>query len=205
MNRMNVKVHLIAVSLAVCFTFVSCGKGKTDQANDTKSKPEQTSTKVKAVTDLTQAVALLNPTDQSQVHGVVRFEKVPEGLKITGLIEGLTPGKHGFHIHEFGDCSAPDGSSAGGHFNPTGMKHGAPTDSIRHVGDLGNIVADAQGRVELNMVDSQIALDGENSILSRGVVVHAGADDLTSQPSGNAGSRVACGVIESTADMAPGE
>ena len=113
-----------------------------------------------------------------------------------GEINGLTPGKHGFHIHEKGDCSAADASSAGGHFNPTGMPHGGRRGSQRHLGDLGNITADKSGIARFAFTDGWITLAGVNSIIGHAVVVHAQADDLKSQPSGNAGARVACGVIE---------
>jgi Cu-Zn family superoxide dismutase len=98
-------------------------------------------------------------------------------------------------VHELGDCTAPDGTSAGGHFNPEGMPHGAPADAQRHVGDLGNLTADDSGMAHYERTDDVIALSGDHSIVGRGIIVHAGADDLTSQPTGAAGARVACGVI----------
>jgi Cu-Zn family superoxide dismutase len=103
---------------------------------------------------------------------------------------------HGFHIHENGDCSAPDGSSAGGHFNPTDQNHGGPDASVHHIGDLGNIRADENGNATYEATLSFLSLgDGENSILNRGLIVHALEDDLVSQPTGAAGARLACGVI----------
>ncbi len=102
---------------------------------------------------------------------------------------------HGFHIHQFGDCSSGDGKSAGGHFNPMNTAHGAPSDEIRHVGDLGNISANSDGVAHFDFVDTGISLAGEANILGRGVILHEVADDLTSQPTGAAGSRLACGVI----------
>ena len=117
------------------------------------------------------------------------------GIRVIVDMEGLSPGDHGFHVHEYGDCSAPDGTSAGGHFNPDGQPHGAPTDTERHVGDLGNISADGMGMAHLEWTDTFLSFSGPHSIVGRGVIVHAGADDLTSQPTGNAGARVACGVI----------
>jgi len=142
------------------------------------------------------AVARLNPTQGNHVQGTVFFSKETEGIRVTGDITGLTPGKHGFHIHEKGDCSAPDGSSAGGHYNPTGMPHGGPKDVEQHVGDLGNITANSEGVAKFAYTVKWFRLTGENSIIGRAVIVHAQADDLKSQPSGNAGPRVACGVIE---------
>jgi superoxide dismutase, Cu-Zn family len=147
------------------------------------------------VIPIKKAVAALNPTKGNHVQGVVNFTEVEGGIHITATIEGLTPGKHGFHIHEFGDCSAPDGSSAGGHFNPTNQKHGGPDHLERHAGDLGNIVADAFGIAHYDRVDSVITLNGPNTIIGRSLIVHANPDDLKTQPTGNAGGRVACGLI----------
>ncbi|NIR42453.1 MAG: superoxide dismutase family protein [Gemmatimonadetes bacterium] len=141
------------------------------------------------------AVAVLHPTEGNEARGIVTFQRADGGIKIGANIEGLAPGKHGFHIHELGNCSAPDGTSAGGHFNPEGMPHGAPSDEERHVGDLGNLTAVESGRADYERTDSHIAFEGTHSIIGRAVIVHAGEDDLTSQPSGDAGPRVACGVI----------
>ncbi len=145
--------------------------------------------------EITTAVAVLHPKGGSDVHGRVTFLKVPDGIKIIADIEGLTPGKHGFHIHEYGDCSAPDGTSAGGHFNPEDVPHGAPVDAQPHVGDLGNLIADSEGRAHYEMTGDHLSFLGSHSIIGLSVIVHAGEDDLVSQPTGNAGSRVACGVI----------
>lgn len=142
-----------------------------------------------------KAIAVLHPTAGNEAHGIVTFTKEQDGIRVVAQVEGLTPGKHGFHIHEFGDCSAADGKSAGGHFNPANVAHAGPTDAERHVGDLGNITTDESGTANLDWLDSHLALQGPNSIIGRGVIVHAQEDDLTSQPTGNAGARVACGVI----------
>src|SRR6266446_6490467 len=93
-----------------------------------------------------KAIAVLHPTKGNNVEGVVTFTKMGDEMKVVADITGLTPGKHGFHIHEFGNCSSPDGMSAGGHFNPTKMMHGRPEDDNRHVGDLGNLEADESGK-----------------------------------------------------------
>lgn len=144
-----------------------------------------------------RAIAILNPTKGNMVNGTVTFEAVEGGVRIVAKIDQLTPGKHGFHIHEFGDCSAPDGASAGGHFNPTHKKHGGPDSLERHVGDLGNLVADEKGHAVYERVDSLISLEGPDTIIGRSIVVHALPDDYTTQPTGNSGGRVACGVITS--------
>ncbi len=112
-------------------------------------------------------------------------------------MSGLAPGQHGFHVHESGDLSdTATGKSTGGHFNPTEHEHGKPSDSDRHVGDLGNIEADQTGVANIDVIDTVISLSGPNSIVGRGLVIHAQADQFT-QPSGDAGDRVAIGVIES--------
>jgi Cu-Zn family superoxide dismutase len=142
-----------------------------------------------------KAIAVLHPLGDSDVTGTVTFARAEDGIQVLAAIRGLEPGLHGFHIHEFGDCSAPDGKSAGGHFNPAGAPHGGPMSAKRHVGDLGNITADVSGQAQLEVVDPQLELEGPNSIIGRAVVVHGKVDDLTSQPSGAAGARIACGVI----------
>jgi len=144
---------------------------------------------------VTKAIAVLHPTEDSNVQGTVTFTKVADGIEIIADVRGLSPGKHGFHIHEYGDCSALDATSAGGHFNPEDMPHGAPTDKKRHVGDLGNLMADSEGKAHYQRVDRQISFSGIHSIIGLAVIIHQGEDDLTSQPTGNAGPRVACGVI----------
>lgn len=141
------------------------------------------------------AHAVLNPTKDNNVKGTVEFIDLEEGVKIIANIEGLAPGKHGFHIHEFGDCSAPDALSAGGHFNPRSTLHGGPMDLPRHVGDLGNIEPDKHGKAHYQRLDYVLQLKGAESIIGKSVIVHTNKDDFISQPTGNAGPRVACGVI----------
>lgn len=141
------------------------------------------------------AVAELQAKSQSSVRGTVRFVQDLNGVRVLADVTGLTPGEHGIHVHEHGDCSAVDGASAGGHFNPTGEPHAGRDAAQRHVGDLGNLVAGADGRGQLNYVDTRIALHGPNSIIGRSVVVHADRDDGTTQPSGASGDRIACGEI----------
>jgi superoxide dismutase, Cu-Zn family len=143
-----------------------------------------------------KAIAVLHPSGGSKVNGTVTFTEVADGVEIHAEITGLTPGNHGFHVHEFGDCSAPDVSSAGGHFNPTNKPHAGPDDNERHVGDMGNVEADASGKARLEYVDHHISLtNDQQSAIGRSVVVHAKADDLKSQPAGDSGPRIACGVI----------
>ncbi|MBN2527168.1 MAG: superoxide dismutase family protein [Deltaproteobacteria bacterium] len=145
---------------------------------------------------MSKAVAVLSPTEGNSVKGTVAFIPEDGKIRVFAKVEGLTPGKHGFHIHEKGDCSAPDGASAGGHFNPEGMDHGGPHATMRHVGDLGNLEANEEGVATLEYVDAHLTLEGEHTIIGKGVIVHAEEDDLISQPTGAAGARVACGVIQ---------
>jgi len=142
-----------------------------------------------------KAIAVLSPTQGNNVMGTVTFSAVEGEVKVEASLSGLTPGKHGFHIHQYGDCSAPDATSAGGHFQPTGHMHGSPTDTMHHDGDLGNLIADSTGTANYELVDSTLRLSGVNSIIGLAVIVHASEDDYKTQPTGNSGARVACGVI----------
>jgi len=142
------------------------------------------------------AEARLQPTQGHTARGVVSFAQKGDEVVVTALFSGLTPGDHGFHIHEKGDCSAPDATSAGGHFNPGDDKHGNPHKGEHHAGDLPMLKADANGNASLTTTVSGITLGkGEANILGRAVIVHAAPDDFKTQPTGNSGARVACGII----------
>ena len=147
----------------------------------------------------TTAEAPLKATAGNKVTGVVNFEQGKDGLRVKARIEGLTPGLHGFHIHEKGDCSAPDGTSAGGHFNPSTTQHGDPAKAAHHGGDFGNLNANDKGVAELDVTVplTQINLTDGNpaNAVGRSVIVHAAPDDMVTQPTGNSGARLACGVI----------
>lgn len=148
------------------------------------------------------ATAVLAATKGNQASGTVNFKQKGDKVLVDAKVTGLKPnGTFGFHIHEKGDCSAADGSSAGGHFNPAGMPHGGPESAQRHGGDLGNLKADANGNAQLKLETSGISLGADKtSIVGRAVIVHAQADDLKSQPTGNAGARIACGLISKNPD-----
>jgi Cu-Zn family superoxide dismutase len=141
------------------------------------------------------AEAKIMPTEGNQVTGTVRFVAKGNDTLVDISLKNLSPGPHGIHIHERGDCSAPDGLSAGAHFNPTDTPHGG-FDGPHHLGDLGNIVAGTNGTVTLNFHVSGLKLSGEPNIIGRAVIIHAAADDLKTQPTGNSGKRLACGVID---------
>ncbi len=145
-----------------------------------------------------RSVAVVRPTEGNTANGIVRFEQTGESsVKVTADLKGLPPSKTlGFHIHEFGDLSAPDGTSAGGHYNPEGHLHAGPDAPLHHAGDLGNIESDPQGNAHKEVTVQGISISGpRNPIVGRSVIVHAGEDDLKSQPTGNAGARIAGGVI----------
>ena len=144
---------------------------------------------------ISTAVCVLTPTEGNNVKGKVTFTQTDGGILIEANVEGLSEGKHGFHIHEFGDISKSDGTSAGGHFNPEHKDHAGPHDVVRHAGDFGNLIADANGNAHYERVDSLISFEGVNNIIGRAIIVHADEDDLVSQPTGDAGGRVAQGVI----------
>jgi Cu-Zn family superoxide dismutase len=179
----NRTIALIAVGTA---SFLLLLAGLAARKNEAQTAPKA---------GITKATAVLHPTEGNKVHGVVTFTREGDKVKVVADLEGLTPGKHGFHIHEWGDCSSKDGAAAGGHFNTAGMPHGAPADAKRHEGDLGNVEADQNGKAHVEFVDSVLKLEGPKQIIGRGVIAHASPDDLKTQPTGNAGGRLACGVI----------
>jgi Cu-Zn family superoxide dismutase len=190
--RQSGPIVLLAVGWAL---FAGCGQ-PADDAQAVAEEPEPQA--LETPRGAPYAAAKLEPTQGHETRGTVTFYAEDELVDVVVYVEGLEPGTHGFHIHEFGDCSAPDASSAGGHFAPLGSPHGPPQagKGERHVGDLGNIVADSSGTAQQVLSDRVIRLDGEHSILGKAVVVHADADDFTTQPTGAAGARLACGVIE---------
>lgn len=146
------------------------------------------------------AVATLEPRSGSSVSGKVTFTGAGQKTHVEAHVSGLTPGAHGFHVHEVGDCSAPDASSAKGHFSPVGRRHGSPGSAEHHAGDMPNLVADASGKATYSAdLDMLPPTEGGGGIVKRSVVVHADPDDYVSQPAGNSGKRVACGVIQAVA------
>jgi Cu-Zn family superoxide dismutase len=143
------------------------------------------------------ATATLEPRSGSAVKGLARLTERRGVVRARVEVEGLAPNSvHGFHLHEKGDCSAPDASSAGGHFNPGNAAHGRADAAVHHAGDLPSLVADAGGRARVMFEIPGVTLTaGPTSIIGRSFVIHRDADDFTSQPAGNSGPRVACGVV----------
>lgn len=179
--------RLVLCSLAVTMMASSVSA---QQANQRTAATDHAQAAEQQVPD--EGVVVLRPTQGEKASGTLMLKQVGDAVHITGKISNLTPGKHGFHIHQYGDLRAPDGSSAGGHYSPEGHDHGAPEDPKHHAGDLGNITADASGVANVDVKSSDFKL---HTVLGRAFVVHAQADDLKSQPSGNAGGRIAVGII----------
>lgn len=167
--------------LLLLVTFAACAQNENVEVEETMVQPTYS-----------KAVSVVHPIADSGVMGTVNFTATDGGVQVTAEITGLEPGNHGFHIHTYGDCTAPDGTSAGGHFNPDNNEHSSPIVDNRHMGDMGNITANEDGVATIDYVDAAISID---QIIGRGIIVHAGEDDLTSQPSGAAGARIGCGVI----------
>ena len=143
------------------------------------------------------ATAKLEATKGNAVTGTVMFQQMADKVMAHARVEGLKPGQeHGFHVHEKGDCSSGDGVSAGGHFNPAGKPHGAHDSAERHAGDLPSLKADAAGRVDVKFELAGIAVgSGAADVVGKGLIVHAMPDDFKTQPTGNSGARIACGVV----------
>ena len=137
------------------------------------------------------AVAQIESIDGGDVAGTIRFREMDDFVRISGTVKGLTLGKHGFHVHAGTSCQV-----RGGHYNPEDEPHGSPDEPERHVGDLGNLAADESGSAEYERVDRVVSLSGAQSIVGHALVVHRNGDDYLSQPSGNAGPEIACGIIE---------
>ena len=145
-----------------------------------------------------RATAALQPTKGNKAFGEATFEQAGDKVRVIVFAQGLRPdAEHGFHIHEAGDCSSGDGMSAKGHFNPHGKPHGDPKSAERHAGDLPSLKAAKDGRARLDVTVDAITLGaGAASIVGRGLIIHADPDDYKTQPTGNAGARLACGVIK---------
>lgn len=179
------------LTLAILFSFLVLSTGLNAQTKTT----DTTKSKVN-VRRTVSALAVISGNTDAGITGVIKFTRLKKGVRISGEIYGLTPGKHGFHIHEKGLCEKPDFSTAGGHFNPGGMKHGSMHSEQRHEGDFGNIIADDYGVAKFSFVDYTLSFKGTNSIIGRSAMIHDKEDDLKTDPSGNSGGRIGCGVIQ---------
>lgn len=192
------KIVLIAILASLSFT--GCKNKKEDKTDMPVTESPMMEEAEKPMSPAT-VKATLNPKSDSEVSGMVIFKESNGVVNMTAEMSGLEPGVHAIHIHETSDCSSPDGKSAGGHWNPTAQPHGKWGDATGyHKGDIGNFTADADGNATVTFSTDEWCIDCDDStknIIGKGVIVHAGADDFTSQPSGAAGARVSCaGIIE---------
>ena len=162
----------------------------------TERPPQETKGAAPATTPLV-ARAAIEARSGSSLKGEARFTEVDGGVKVEVHVTGAPPGPHAVHIHERGDCSAPDAASAGAHFNPDSHPHGAPTAEKHHAGDFGNMDVGADGHGMLELVSKELTVkEGPHSVVNRGIIIHEKMDDMTTQPSGNAGNRIGCGAIQ---------
>lgn len=190
-------IPIFAVAVLLCFT-VACKNEKKESKQMTEEPAMEKETMKK---DIQEIKVALEPKSGSNVSGSITFTQENGSVTMVATMEGLTEGTHAIHIHEKSDCSSPDGTSAGGHWNPTNQPHGkwgAPEGY--HKGDIGNFTAGADGKGSITFTTDQWCIgcgDPNKDILGKGIIVHEGADDYTSQPAGNAGSRVSCaGIIK---------
>jgi superoxide dismutase, Cu-Zn family len=189
--------------LPICATAIAfAGCGQRDDKPATAETPAASTAPAPAETTTppppANVVAQLAPTQGHTASGNLTLTAEADSVRLTGSLQGLPPnGEFGFHIHENGDCSAPDASSAGEHFNPGNAQHGNPRGELHHAGDMLNTKSDAQGSAQVDAVANRVSLDAgqPNSVRGKAIVLHENADDYASQPAGNAGARIACGVI----------
>lgn len=187
------KISFILIALAISFTGCKKEKKEIKTVETEVTKAVETAPKKVKIT--------LNAKSDSNVSGNVVFKEVDGEVSMTAIISGLTPGQHAIHIHATSDCSSADGKSAGGHWNPTAQPHGKwGAETGYHKGDIGNFTADENGNGTISFTTDQWCIgcgDVTKDIIGKGIIVHAGQDDLKSQPSGAAGARVSCaGIIQ---------
>lgn len=179
---------MLSLLVGVAIALVSCDKSGKKETASTPSK---------------QATAAISSASGSEVTGTAVFKQSGDSITLTVEIQNATPGLHAVHIHEKGDCSSPDGKSAGGHWNPTEVAHGEWGEGEFHLGDIGNMTVgdDGAGKIELTTDQWEMGTGSIRDIVGKGIIVHAGADDFTSQPSGAAGARIGCGAIALSASQ----
>jgi Cu-Zn family superoxide dismutase len=180
-NSQYIRPHWLISTLALALALPACG------SEDDEEDPGNAAT-----------AEIRGLGTNTAVTGALTFTQTAAGAMVAGSIAGLEPGStHGVHLHEKADCSAADGMSAGGHWNPTGQLHGGPSSAASHLGDLGNVAADASGKatVSLTKAGAKVRDGSALDVVGRAVIVHAAADDLMTDPTGNAGARLACGAV----------
>ncbi len=187
MNRPNALLKTAALGFAASLGFVCSCTASSQHQHGSSASPAAAS-----------ATAEVKGKEGSIVSGKVTFKETAAGVAVVADFTGIPAGQsmRGFHVHEVGDCTPPDFTSAGSHFNPTGAPHGARSAAEHHAGDFGNIEVKADGSAHLELTSTSITVaPGPKSVVGRAVILHEKADDLLTQPTGNAGGRVACGVV----------
>ena len=188
------QLAVIVSSFGLTLALLGCAGGESTEPAQPVAEPSGQADSAAP----TEAVARIEPTSGNQLSGTATFRSTDRGVSLTLAVENAPPGEHAFHLHEVGDCSAPDGTSAGGHWNPTGRDHGAWGAEPFHLGDVGNLIVgdDGRGSIELTTDLWSIGGGAPDDVVGRAVIVHAGVDDFTTQPTGAAGGRIGCGVIQ---------
>ena len=156
MNKSKLTLKMVA-AISIMLFAASCTSNSSKTADSSVNTASSSPNMASSAPEVNKAVCVLFPTAGNKVTGLVTFTRTDSGILVVADVEGLTPGKHGFHVHEYGDLSNPDGTSTGGHFNPENMEHGGPNSPQRHVGDLGNIVAGPDGKAHLELLDKLIS------------------------------------------------
>jgi superoxide dismutase, Cu-Zn family len=188
---------LWTVALAASLALVACGPKREEPIQDaTAAATEPPAATAPEPMGQEEASTTLTSTTDTDFSGTVRFTKEGTGLRVSADFKGVDkPGPHGFHVHETGDCASHDFHTAGGHFNPAGTPHGCPPNE-RHAGDFGNVEIAADGSAHFEQSTDLLTLDGPNSVVGKALIFHGGTDDCATQPTGNSGDRVACGVVQ---------
>jgi Cu-Zn family superoxide dismutase len=187
------------LSLAVAGALVAygCGQREEMETEEPMSEPAAEQPAAQPAASMT-ATATFQAAEGMALDGAIEFTQDAGGVRVTAKLNGVQrAGLHGLHLHETGDCTAHDFTSAGGHFNPTGAPHGCPGDDVRHAGDFGNIEIAADGSGNLDLTTDMVTVaEGPTSVVGKAVILHEGEDDCVTQPTGNAGGRLACAVVE---------
>jgi Cu-Zn family superoxide dismutase len=195
---------VFGAALVASVLVAGCGKKEEEPVVQNSETATEAATPAIPASPPSASIAAAQLSGPGGATGVISFTAGADGVHVVARVEGAPAGVHGFHLHAGGSCEAPDFKSAGDHFNPANMPHGAPNVSQHHAGDFGNIevAADGTGHLDLVTADLSVSTGGANDVIGKAVILHGGKDDLTTQPSGNAGPRIACGVVQTAEGQA---